>query len=559
MRLLTADTETTTDPNDCRVWAYGLCEINEDYKFTYGKDLDDMFSLLFSWQESVRLYFHNLKFDGEFLFVWLFEHGFEHVKDRKELEPGKFTTLISDMGVFYSIDICYGLYNRKKLKITVYDSLKILPLSVADIAKGFKLPEQKLDIDYHQYRPIGYEMTELERSYLEHDVKIVAKALKSFFDEKMDKMTQGSNALTDYKEIVGKKAFKKWFPTPSIPVDEFIRKSYKGGFTYLNPRYKNKDVGKGIVLDVNSLYPSRMYYCEIPYGEPLYFEGQYQEDKVYNLYVQRLRCRFKIKKNHIPTLQLKGNLTFTPTEYVIDSKGEEIELTMTSVDLKLFLEQYNVYEMQYLDGYKMKSSTVMFKDYIDKWYNRKAQAKEEKNHALYILSKLMQNGLYGKLALSPKVRSKYPYYEDGKIRYELGKKEEREPIYIPAGTFITAHARYLTITSAQKVYHRFIYADTDSLHLEGTKLPKDLEIDAIKLGAWDHEKTFTRARFIRSKCYIEEVDGKLEVTCAGLPAKCHGQVTWDNFRPGAVYTGKLSYSHVVGGVVLKDVAFTIKD
>ena len=31
-----ADFETTTDPNDCRVWAYAICDINEPDKINIG-------------------------------------------------------------------------------------------------------------------------------------------------------------------------------------------------------------------------------------------------------------------------------------------------------------------------------------------------------------------------------------------------------------------------------------------------------------------------------------------------------------------------------------------
>lgn len=78
------------------------------------------------------------------------------------------------------------------------------------------------------------------------------------------------------------------------------------------------------------------------------------------------------------------------------------------------------------------------------------------------------------------------------VKYTLGEKELRKPIYIPVGAFITAWARNITISSAQTVYDRFLYADTDSLHLMGTELPENLDIDKVKLGAWKHEATFRR-------------------------------------------------------------------
>ena len=180
------------------------------------------------------------------------------------------------------------------------------------------------------------------------------------------------------------------------------------------------------------------------------------------------------------------------------------------------------------------------------------------NKAMRTLAKLMLNALYGKFALNPNVQSKIPYYDNGLIKYTLGDKETRNPIYIPVGTFITAWARHKTITSAQKVYDRFLYADTDSLHLIGTEIPKGLEVDPVKLGAWKHESTFTRARFVRQKTYIEEIDGELNITCAGMPSRCYKHVTWDNFIAGSSFEGKLQFTHVQGGVVLKDIDFTIK-
>ena len=38
-----------------------------------------------------------------------------------------------------------------------------------------------------------------------------------------------------------------------------VKRGNEGGFTYLNPKFKGKIVKKGVVLDVNSLYPSVMY------------------------------------------------------------------------------------------------------------------------------------------------------------------------------------------------------------------------------------------------------------------------------------------------------------
>lgn len=553
--LFTADFETTTDPLDCRVWACGICSIDKTHSFKYGNSLD-WFIEFAKNNIGSTFYFHNLKFDGEFILCYLFEHGYKHVTDRKKLKTKTFTTLISDKGQFYSLEICFNKDEDKTEKITIYDSLKILPFSVEAIAKGFNLPISKLEIDYDEKREIGHILTPQEIDYLRNDVEIMSRALLTLFNQDLRQMTQGSNALYDYKKIVGKKNFSKWFPIPDYDFD--VRQSYKGGFTYCDPRRQGQDIGEGIVLDVNSLYPSVMYYQPLPYGEGIFFEGKYKPDKLYNLYVQMFTCQFELKENYIPTVQLKNNLSFIPTAYLSSSEDEEVTMCLTSVDLELFFEHYHVYNITWHSGWKFKSTTGLFKDYIDKWNAVKMESTLNGNKAMRTLAKLMLNALYGKFALNPNVQSKIPYYDNGIIKYTLGEKETRNPIYIPVGTFITAWARHKTITSAQKVYDRFLYADTDSLHLIGTEIPNGLEVDPVKLGAWKHESTFTRARFVRQKTYIEEIDGELNITCAGMPSRCYKHVTWDNFIAGSSFEGKLQFTHVQGGIVLKDIDFTIK-
>lgn len=549
--LFTADFETTTNPDDCRVWATGICSIDEKLDFCYGNNIE-----YFLWHASkhknATYYFHNLKFDGEFIINHLFRNDFSYLTNRRYLTPHSFTTLISDKGQFYSMEIMLEEGNR----IKILDSLKILPFSVDEIAKGFNLPINKLEIDYSKEREIGHKLDEQEVDYLRVDVEIMARSLKILFDQGLTQMTQGSNALHDYKKIIGKKNFARWFPIPTYDFD--IRQSYKGGFTYCDPRFQGMDIGEGIVLDVNSLYPSVMCYEKLPYGEGIFFEGKYMKDNLYDLHVQMLTCQFELKENHIPTIQLKNNLSFIPTQYLSSSGDEEVTMCLTSVDLKLFFEHYNVYNITYHSGWKFKSTTGLFKDYIDKWNKIKVESTINGNKAMRTLAKLMLNALYGKFALNPHVQSKHPYFEDDMVKYRLGEKETRDPIYIPVGTFITAWARYKTITSAQKVYDRFLYADTDSLHLIGTEIPAELEIDPVKLGAWKHESTFTRARFIRQKTYIEEIDGNINITCAGMPSRCYQHVTWDNFVKGSSFSGKLHFTHVKGGIVLKDIDFTIK-
>lgn len=559
----TADLETTTDPEDCRVWAWGIYNIDTEI-FSYGNDLNSFF--MHFAKKSATVYFHNLKFDGEFILYWLFNSRFKHVNTRKELTSGTFTTLITNTGQWYTMTVCIRKTRTQTIQLTINDSLKILPFSVDKIAKTFKLPIKKGTIDYKTYRAPGHKLTDNEIDYLKRDVEIMGLAMKEMFAQNMKSITIGANALSDYKRVLGGRLFEYHFPMPSYDAD--IRKSYRGGFTYLNPIHANTEIGGGIVLDVNSLYPFVMYDRIMPIGEGVYYDGVYIDNHIYPLYIQMIKCQFELKNEKIPTIQIKNPSSFyDPVEYITSSGYDEITLCLTCVDLKLFLEQYNVYNLEYISGWMFQGASGLFKKYIDKWTKAKITAKVEGNNGLYTIAKLMLNSLYGKFATNPKGKLKIPVYdtEENFIRLIPDNETERNSVYIPVASFITSYARDITIRAAQSVYHRFIYADTDSLHLIGRTLPQSLKLHPTELGAWDHEFTFSKGFFIRPKTYIEigrkpntRENEQLKVTCAGLPHNCHDQVTFKNFRQGATFTGKLAPKRVPGGVILIDSSYKIK-
>lgn len=572
----TADFETTTDPETAHVWSWESCVVGDPDNFCRGIDIESFIEYC-SLEDRV-IYFHNLKFDSSYILSYLLTHGYSWT-NKRVLKKHEFSTLISNMGQFYSVTVCFG-----ETTTTFYDSLKLIRLSVEQIAKAYGLEMRKLEIDYDKPRPEGYIPTDEEWEYQHADVAIMSQALHILFTEGLTKITQGSNALWDYKEIIGKKNFKRWFPVLPPEIDAFCRKSYKGGATQVHKVFANQEIGCGITLDVNSMYPWAMYEMFLPFGEPVHYTGKYRQDKLYPLYIQKLSCSFELKDGYIPTIQLKHSGLFRGTDFLESSDGNIVELTLTSVDLKLFLDHYNVYNVSWISGYKFMQSKNMFKEYIDKWYAIKAQATKDGNKGLRQIAKDMMNSLSGKFGLRPEVQEKIPYYDE-KLRFKLGELEQRDSIYVPVVSFITSYGRDKALRSAQKNYDRFIYMDTDSLHLAGTELPDNLDIDSTKLGWWDLEKTWVRGYFIRAKTYIEEesvsretmesmikaekaepwqfyeVDGDLRIlniTCAGMPKNCYRHVTYENFRPTNWFDGKLMPVMSKNGITLVKKVFTIQ-
>lgn len=227
MKKFTADFETATWVEDeTYVWAWATCEIGNEENLQIGTSIDEFIEYAVEQNNSI-FYFHNLKFDGEFIIYWALTHGFKHVQKKEEIEDMTFTTLISDMGQFYQICLYFEKRNKKVKKVTFIDSLKILPFSVAEIAKSFNLPISKLEIDYNKPRKLNHKLTKEEKEYIRNDVCIVAKALKILFDEELEKMTIGANALADFKKMTKKSKFAHLFPSLDYEVDKDLRQSYK--------------------------------------------------------------------------------------------------------------------------------------------------------------------------------------------------------------------------------------------------------------------------------------------------------------------------------------------
>lgn len=546
----TADFETTTDKNDLRVWAWGVCNINDFSDFQYNNDIESFIDWL-KEHRGCNIYFHNLKFDGEFIISWLLKNGYKY---NDNLVSKTFNCVIAGTGQFYKIDICFYKKGKYKRCVHIYDSLKKLPFSVKKIAESFELPILKGEINYTEKREKGHVLTKEELDYLRNDVEIMARALNIQIAEGLTHMTIGSDSLHIFKSIITESKFKHYFPILDVEVDRDIRRTYRGGYTYVNKIFQNKDVNNGQVYDVNSMYPSVMYEELLPCGVPIFFEGEYVQDDNYPLYIQKIKVDLKVKDDHIPTIQCKTNIYFNANEYIEDTMGM-LTLYVTNVDLEVIKEQYDILDIEYINGYKFKGIRGIFCEYIDRFM----EMKKNNTGAKRQLAKLLLNNLYGKFATNPKTQIKKPYLtETGEVAYETKNEKDKDPVYTPVGVFITSYARARIQRTAQSVYHRFCYCDTDSIHIIGDDIP-NIDIDDKELGKWALESTFTRARFLRAKTYIEESpDGVINVKCAGLPDNLKELVNFDNFHYGLVLHGKLLPKRYDGGVILEETDFTIQ-
>lgn len=578
-RVFVGDFETTSyaGQDHTEVWASAVVEMGTENVYIF-HSIDETLTYFKYLNCNIIVYYHNLKFDGEFWLYYLikklkFKQAFTMIDDdyttaewvsKKEMPSNSVIYSISDRGQWYTITI-----RLEDITIELRDSLKLMPFSVKAIGKAFNTKHKKLDMEYTGFRYAGCEITDAEKEYIRNDVLVVKEALEFMFDQGHNKLTIGACCLSEYKSIIGKDMFQAMFPDLSqvtldkelygaSNADEYIRHSYKGGWCYLVRGKANKVFHNGTTADVNSLYPSMMhsesgnYY---PVGYPRFWKGNEIPDKALQnnrYFFIRIQTRFYIKKNKLPFIQIKGHKNYNGNEclttsdywdknvhkyfkYTTDDgvkKPTIVTLTLTCVDYKLFLEHYDVEDFQILDGCYFNTEIGVFDKYIDIYKKIKLESKG----AMRTLAKLFLNNLYGKLATNDNSSFKLIFDKsDTEIGFIPVPQHDKDTVYIAAGSAVTSYARNFTIRAAQANYHGadksgFIYADTDSIHcdLEPQKIV-GIKVHDKNFCCWKLESQWDDAIFVRQKTYIEHVVAEdlkpidspyYSIKCAGMPDRC---------------------------------------
>lgn len=554
-KVYTADFESNNaekniEDSYTNVWLSDICGIY-DLKHRTNTSIHDFFKSAFELGGGV-FYFHNLKFDGQFILNYLLRNNFKYSSE-KILGVGEFYSLISDRGVYYMIKACIGRYRGRRIVVEFRDSSKKINGSIEQIAIDYNLPIRKGDINYKEYHPKNYVPTANDIEYIRTDTEVSAMVLRGQYDNDMTHLTTSSDSLHKYKDFLHGN-YRKFFPIVDIEIDNFFRKAYRGGVVQVNEQLASKTINRPIYCyDVNSMYPSVMVSSTLPYGVPKPFSGKPKPTKAYPLYIVFVEVCLRLKKGHRPTI-LRKNLGFKKIEYVVDTFGEMEELILTSVDFDLMVEHYDIIDIKYIRGYYFRGSKNLFKDFILPLYKTKCESKG----AVKLQAKLILNSLYGKFGTNPKHIERIPYLDDlKKLVFKNGDTDYSEPEYTAMASFITAYARRILFDAIHENINAFVYCDTDSVHLTAPAV--GLNIDDNALGLWALEKVYIKSKYLAQKTYIgKKENGSIDVKICGAPKTTKKYVTFDNFEIGATYGGKLIPRKVRGGVVLVDTTFTIK-
>lgn len=538
------------------VWLACGYNILEDKVEHISTNIESFFNDFIFTHPNCYFYFHNLAFDGTFILDYLLNQGFKPIEYIEQYQDKTFKSCIDDEGKYYYLDIIRWSKTQNKFEhFMIYDSYKLIPIRAEKIANDFGLETKKGKIDYDKARAKDYVATAEEIEYIKNDVKIIGQAIKFFIDNDLLKgFTIGQCAWNVFTETVPN--WRGYFPQLTREQDNFCRKAYKGGYVYLKEEYKEKVIHNGLIYDINSNYSSQMKNKPHPYGIPIYYKGEYKPNEVYPLYIQRVVVDMVPKEGMLPTIQVKKNWLYSDHEYITNTL-EPLELTLTSVDLDLMKKHYHILSIEYIDGYMFLSSTKIFRKYIERFEKLKIENNDKP--AIRQIAKLFLNNLYGQLVKRPIRQQKRPKLDNGVLSFEKGETYMIETTYSPDGAFTTSYGREQQITSAQANYERFIYGDTDSLHLIGLEPPTNLEIDDVKFGARKLEAKFDTAKYIRAKTYMYFSQDKKVVKMSGLQQSISDKINIEEFKVGATYNGKLIPKRVKGGTILTPIDFTLKE
>lgn len=589
LRIFAADFENTTaqaDAGKTYVYGAGIMEMGEDEPHIFDT-IEEFFQYLENLTKEpgkIRIYFHNLKYDGMIILYHLLTHGYNWGEKGKYGIEG----IVTDDRQIYQIKI-----RMKRKTIEIRDSLKLLNGKLEKIGKDLKCPTAKLTgtVDYDKIREPGYRMDDTERRYLAADVKLLTEILQHCQTMGLlDYMTAGAFAFANLKESLYQDIhrltddemeerkllpffksylqdnFRAVFPELPVYIDNMIRKAYRGGYC-INLSDGQPYEGQGVVLDVNSLYPSCMYHHYYPYGREEYFAGDNIPEGCRTYFVH-IFTRFSLKSDGLPFLQLKNSFRFAENEYIKESLDEELEFWMCSVDFETFLENYDIQYLEIVEGFAFKSRIDLFDNFVAKHYEAKKNATDKTTRQA---AKINLNSAYGKLGSRINRTKGIPYIgEDGVIHMTAEDTDDYpSSTYIPAACFVTAYGRQRIIREARKCLKNVRYIDTDSLHLvDMTKeeAAKIYDIDPVELGLLDCESKFDRARWLRQKTYIEADGEKINVKACGLTED--GKRQYLEIYKGQEIEGfargleledvRLQQCATVGGVFLRKTSFKIK-
>lgn len=447
--------------------------------------------------------------------------------------------------------------------------------SLKSYLEVMEVEHQKLSGDDFGYNLIRFPDTELKPQELQYCINDVVGLCEAITK---DMLLTGDNLYTfpltstGYPRRDAKQAltyFEKVEVRKTLPDYEtykMLRAAFVGGNVHANRYYADTIIKDVHSVDRSSSYPDVICNCKFPVTP---FETAPKingfDELLHFMMVRKRACLFTF----ICTNVRLRNEFHTPCPYLMFHKCERIDMstvrldngrvlsagyvetTMTDIDFRIFLQQYDwdSFEVLELKYAKYGFLPETFTDCVKEYYRQKTQLKGDEEKTLeYQLVKAMLNSLYGMMAQNP-VHTPVNF-KDGE--WLLATPEEGQTVdqfyseilaehnklaflAYQWGVWVTAWARWRLQAGIDLVGDDFIYCDTDSVKYIGDHdftaynqmamddstrsgaYAKDRKGKRHYMGVFEFEGTYKEFVTAGAKRYAYTDDaGKLHVTVSGV-------------------------------------------
>ena len=536
MDIETHNDEETRAKRETSMWLG--CFINEDskeddensYFYTIDEFLDRCEKMTIEKRKSssenrpiknIAVYIYKLSFEWSFILPILLKRGFVFNGDMDDNSEYCFNSISTkSVSSVWQVKLKFG---KKNGIVLLRDLAKIYGGGLGNVAKAFKLPTQKGEIDYTLNRLHGHIITQEEKIYCFKDTRIIIDILLEEI-RRGDKDFFKAISMASYSML---KLLKRGFPRSTKPYRKFrelypelgeeenifVRNALAGGICYATSKYQFVEVNQPILhIDGHQMHPSQIYLKPHPYGFGEYFKGAptkfFKHINVCHVYVS-----YDDVKIH-SVIKLIGR-----------SQADMVELYLFDFEIPTMKKCYANLQIEFIDGYCYKSRYLPWREFVKENYDKRLIAKQEGDAYNTLRYKLLNNsGAYGKFVEKPHTEVFENYInEDGIIDSRISEKTFKDELsmynakytYIPLAS-IPAWSRVELIETALKFgWENILYFDTDSifcLYNEHTKHILETQINLNdELGGWAIEEICQRAQFTAPKRYKLEVEDNGEI------------------------------------------------
>lgn len=469
----------------------------------------------------------------------------------------------------------FALTSRKVLKCTMFDGLlefrcsyihSNMSLAVYTAKMGAYHSKKVGDLDYNVVRYPYTPLTSTEIGYCVNDVRGLAEALIIEMEHDGDNLYTIPLTSTGYVRRDTKAAVRQERReiakqiAPDMEVYTMLREAFRGGNCHANRFYADKILENVSSADRSSSYPDVLCNCKFPITR---FERE-PEQGFEALNTLMLKCGrallFRVALYNVRLREWWWGCPYLAKDKCkrveggkIDNgrilEAEYIETTVTDVDWKIILEEYDFDDVGIYDLYSARYGYLprpIIQTNI-KYYRLKTELKNvDGQELLYLKSKNKLNSIYGMMAQNP-VKEDVLFIDGAFVVDPEADKEQllresnkRAFLAYQWGVWCTAWARYRLEEGIRLAGDAFVYADTDSVKYIGNvsfvaynrqrirdskaagAFAKDPKGNIHYMGVYEQEPGYDRFVTLGAKKYCVEQHGKVHCTVSGVSKRDGG-------------------------------------